>query len=179
MSPNTSDISIRQINSPDELTAPLLADLTALLADAVSTNSSVGFMANSTSEEFADFWRTEFNKVATGNIVLVAERSGRAVGSVIVSREQRANGRHRAEFRKLLVHSAHQKLGVGSLLESHATKSAKSVGIELLYLDSATMYLVNGIYERWGWQKSGEIPRYALNPDGSYTSTWYFYKDIR
>ena len=55
MSPNTSDISIRQINSLDELTAPLLADLTALLSDAVSTNSSVGFMANSTSEEFADF----------------------------------------------------------------------------------------------------------------------------
>ena len=41
------------------------------------------------------------------------------------------------------------------------------------------MYLVDGIYERWGWQKSGEIPRYALNPDGSYTSTWFFYKDIR
>ncbi|NBY38109.1 MAG: N-acetyltransferase [Actinobacteria bacterium] len=178
MSPNTSDISIRQINSPDELTAPLLADLTALLADAVSTNSSVGFMANSTSEEFADFWRTEFNKVTTGNIVLL-RTFRQSVGSVIVSREQRANGRHRAEFRKLLVHSAHQKLGVGSLLESQATKSAKSVGIELLYLDSATMYLVNGIYERWGWQKSGEIPRYALNPDGSYTSTWYFYKDIR
>jgi GNAT superfamily N-acetyltransferase len=179
MSSDSSEISIRQIKSPDELTAPLLADLTALLADAVSTNSSVGFMANSTPEEFEDFWRNEFNKVATGNIVLIAELFNRAIGSVIVTREQRANGRHRAEFRKLLVHSAHQKSGVGSLLESHATKSAKTVGIELLYLDSATMYLVDGIYERWGWQKSGEIPRYALNPDGSYTSTWFFYKDIR
>ena len=179
MPSDTSAISIRQIKSSAELTQELLASLVELLADAVRTNSSVGFMADSTTKDFEEFWRSEFERVARGNIVLIAERSQIAVGSVIVTREQRANGRHRAEFRKLLVHSAHQKLGVGSLLESSATKTAQAHGIELLFLDSATMYLVDGIYERWGWQKSGEIPRYALNPDGSYTSTWFFYKDIR
>ena len=179
MSSDTSAISIREIKASEELTQELLTSLVELLADAVSTNSSVGFMASSTAEDFEEFWRSEFEKVSRGNIILIAERSNTAVGSVIVTREQRANGRHRAEFRKLLVHSAHQKFGVGSLLESSATQTAKKSGIELLYLDSATMYLVDGIYERWGWQKSGEIPRYALNPDGSYTSTWFFYKDIR
>ena len=106
MPSDTSAISIRQIKSSAELTQELLASLVELLADAVRTNSSVGFMANSTTKDFEEFWRAEFERVAHGNIVLIAERSHIAVGSVIVTREQRANGRHRAEFRKLLVHSA-------------------------------------------------------------------------
>jgi hypothetical protein len=45
-----------------------------------------------------------------------------------------------------------------------------------LYLDSATSYLIDGVYEKWGWTKSGEIPNFAKNPDGSLVSTWFFYK---
>ena len=53
---------------------------------------------------------------------------------------------------------------------------AKEIGLKLLYLDSATSYLIDGVYEKWGWQKSGEIPNFAKNPDGSLVSTWFFYK---
>jgi len=89
---------------------------------------------------------------------------------------EKANGRHRAEFRKLLVHSKAQKMGIGTALEKLATNFAKDIGLKLLYLDSATSYLIDGVYEKWGWTKSGEIPNFAKNPDGSLVSTWFFYK---
>ena len=66
---------------------------------------------------------------------------------------------HRAEFRKLLVHSKY----IGALTY------AKEIGLKLLYLDSYPMK--NGV-----GKKSGEIPNFAKNPDGSLVSTWFFYK---
>ena len=114
--------------------------------------------------------KTEFN-----NTVLAIEGE-QVLGSVIVTRESRANGRHRGEFRKLLVHSSAQKLGIGSALEQAATEYARSIGLSLLFLDSATNFLVKGVYEKWGWKMSGEIPQYAKNPDGVLVSTWFFYK---
>jgi hypothetical protein len=67
-------------------------------------------------------------------------------------------------------------MGIGTALEKLATKFVKDIGLKLLYLDSATSYLIEGVYEKWGWTKSGEIPNFAKNPDGSLVSTWFFYK---
>ena len=43
-------------------------------------------------------------------------------------------------------------------------------------LDTATGSGAEQFYARCGWEKVGEIPRYALMPDGKMTATSLFYK---
>ncbi|RRR00954.1 GNAT family N-acetyltransferase, partial [Enterococcus faecalis] len=49
-------------------------------------------------------------------------------------------------------------------------------GVSVLVLDTATGSGAETFYQRAGWQKVGEIPRYALMPDGAMTATSVFYK---
>lgn len=172
----SSSYSIRQIKSPTEISFEERKSLVNLLKDSVVNNYSVGFMQDSTEADFERFWLGEIAMCDSENGIFLAFADDQVLGSVIVTRELRANGRHRAEFRKLLVHSKAQKMGIGTALEKLATKYAKDIGLKLLYLDSATSFLVDGVYEKWGWRKSGEIPNFAKNPDGSLVSTWFFYK---
>ena len=167
---------IKQIKSPSEVSTEVRKSLVNLIKDSVANNYSVGFMQDSTEADFEKFWLDEIEMSDSKNGIFLAFTGDQVLGSVIVTRELRANGRHRAEFRKLLVHSKAQKMGIGTALEKLATNYAKEIGLKLLYLDSATSYLIDGIYEKWGWKKSGEIPNFAKNPDGSLVSTWFFYK---
>ena len=171
-----SSYSIKQIKSPSEVSFEERKSLVNLLKDSVANNYSVGFMRDSTEADFEKFWLDEISRCDSENGIFIAFSGDEVLGSVIVTRELRANGRHRAEFRKLLVHSTAQKMGIGTALEKLATNYAKDIGLMLLYLDSATSYLIDGVYEKWGWKKSGEIPNFAKNPDGSLVSTWFFYK---
>jgi len=171
-----SSYSIKQIKSPSEVSFIERKSLVNLLKDSVANNYSVGFMQDSTEADFEKFWLDEIEMCDSENGIFLAFTGDQVLGSVIVTRELRANGRHRAQFRKLLVHSNAQKMGIGTALEKLATNYAKDIGLKLLYLDSATSYLIDGVYEKWGWKKSGEIPNFAKNPDGSLVSTWFFYK---
>ena len=171
-----SSYSIKQIKSPSDVSFEVRKSLVNLLKDSVANNYSVGFMQDSTDADFEKFWLDEIEMCDSENGIFLAFTGDQVLGSVIVTRELRANGRHRAEFRKLLVHSKAQKMGIGTALERWATNYAKDIGLKLLYLDSATSFLIDGVYEKWGWKKSGEIPNFAKNPDGSLVSTWFFYK---
>jgi GNAT superfamily N-acetyltransferase len=77
-----------------------------------------------------------------------------------------------------LVHSKYHGSGIGSRLEEFASKLARNSGIKLLYLDSATDFLVAKTYQKWGWVRVGEIPGYAMNPDASLVATTFFYKQL-
>ena len=57
-------------------------------------------------------------------------------------------------------------------LEAVAVEEGKTV----LVLDTASGSGAETFYQRAGWQKVGEIPRYALMPDGEMTATSVFYK---
>jgi acetyltransferase len=172
----SSNHQIRQIKSVSEVDSEVMKSLVQLLKDAVAKNYSVGFMKDSTEADFEKFWIHEISLCESENGLFVASIDKKVVGCVMITRELRANGKHRAEFRKLLVHSTVQKMGVGAALEKAATNYASEIGLKLLYLDSATTFLVEGFYEKWGWKKSGQIPKFAQNPDGSLASTWFFYK---
>ena len=172
----SSNHQIRQIKSASEVDSEVMKSLVQLLKDAVAKNYSVGFMKDSIEADFEKFWIDEISHCESENGLFVATVEKKVVGCVIITRELRANGKHRAEFRKLLVHSTVQKMGVGAALEKAATNYASEIGLKLLYLDSATTFLVEGVYEKWGWKKSGQIPKFAQNPDGSLVSTWFFYK---
>ncbi|MDF3263087.1 GNAT family N-acetyltransferase, partial [Escherichia coli] len=49
-------------------------------------------------------------------------------------------------------------------------------GKSVLVLDTATGSGAENFYVQCGWEKAGEIPRYALMPDGELTATSLFYK---
>jgi hypothetical protein len=56
--------------------------------------------------------------------------------------------------------------------------SALAAGKTLLVLDTVTGGVAEGLYSRMGWVRVGEIPDYALMPDGELTATTIFYKRL-
>jgi hypothetical protein len=48
----------------------------------------------------------------------------------------------------------------------------------LLVLDAVTDGPAARLYQRLGWIRVGDIPRFALYPDGRPCSTTYFYRDL-
>jgi len=56
---------------------------------------------------------------------------------------------------------------------------ARRQGRTLLVLDMISGCDAAVMYERLGWTRAGEIPRYAAMPDGTLAPTTYYFKDIR
>lgn len=175
---NQLPITYSTIHSDDELLTTDVDLLVELIHNAISTNNSVGFLHTTTKSQLMEFWKDEIKELQTANTFVIARDEMRIVGIVILTRETRPNGRHRAELRKLIVHSDYQRNGIAYALERAATDLAREIGLKLLYLDSATDFLVERVYESWGWQKAGSIPDYSSKPDGTLEPTTYFYKQI-
>ena len=170
----TIDITFETVSIPNTLKASDLQELVELIYDAIQTNNSVGFLRTTSKSELQEFWEQELGNPA--NTCIFARSNGEIIGVVLVTRETRPNGRHRAELRKLMVRSDFQRQGIGRGLERQATQLARTLGLTLLYLDSATDFLIERVYELWGWQKAGSIPDYSSKPDGTLEPTTYFYK---
>jgi GNAT superfamily N-acetyltransferase len=170
----TINVTFETVRNPNTYTEGDTAALVDLIYDAIHANNSVGFLLTTSKSELHEFWEQELHDAA--NTFVIARANGVIVGVVIVTRETRPNGRHRAELRKLIVHSDYQQKGIGRGLEQRASDFAQREGITLLYLDSATDFLIERVYEAWGWQKAGSIPDYSSKPDGTLEPTTYFYK---
>jgi GNAT superfamily N-acetyltransferase len=173
-----STFNLQILDGSQSLRESDVNDLVELIHDAIHHHHSVGFLLSTTKAELGEFWLEEISDLKTRNTFVIARIDNRIVGIVILSRETRPNGRHRAELRKLIVHSNFQRLGIGKALVDEATLYAKTLGLSLLYLDSATDFLVDTVYESWGWQKAGSIPDYSSKPDGTLEPTTYFYKKL-
>ena len=59
-------------------------------------------------------------------------------------------------------------------LERHAREQR----FTLLVLDTCKGSAAEKLYTSLGWVRVGEIPHYALNPDGTPCDTVYFYKQL-
>jgi hypothetical protein len=59
-----------------------------------------------------------------------------------------------------------------------AEDEARAEGKTLLVLDAVSDGDAARLYARLGWTRVGEIPDFALFPDGRYCSTTYFYKPL-
>ena len=77
---------------------------------------------------------------------------------------------------KLLVHEKARRKGAAMALMEELEVQARARGISVLVLDTSTGSGAETFYQRAGWQIVGEIPRYALMPDGAMTATSVFYK---
>ena len=56
--------------------------------------------------------------------------------------------------------------------------TALDEGKTLLVLDTVSGSNAERLYARAGWQRVGEIPNYALMPEGAFCATTIFYKAI-
>jgi ribosomal protein S18 acetylase RimI-like enzyme len=75
----------------------------------------------------------------------------------------------------MLVHRRARRRGVGAALLAAAERAALGAGRTLLVLDTASDD-AQRLYTRYGWQRCGQIPHYALWPDGVPCATTIFFK---
>jgi GNAT superfamily N-acetyltransferase len=155
--------------------------LSDVLIDCVDGGASVGFMLPMSRAKAESFWHSTSASVTRGErVVLAAEDEiGTIVGTVQVILEQPENQPHRADIAKMLVHRRVRRQGVGRALLAAAERSALSAGKTLLVLDTVTGSDAERMYARQGWQRCGQIPNYALWPDGRPCATTIFFKLLR
>ena len=60
----------------------------------------------------------------------------------------------------------------------HAEAEARADGKTILVLDTVTDTTAYRLYTRLGWIEVGEVPDFALYPDGRLCPTTFFYKRI-
>jgi len=153
--------------------------LADLLVDAVSGGASVGFMASLSHEHALTFWHTVAHGVGAGErVLLIAEDETGVCGTVQLILHQPDNQPHRADLAKMLVHRRMRRRGLGAALMRAAEELARECGKSLLVLDAVTGGEAARLYERLGWVRVGDVPRYALMPGGEQCSTTYYYRNL-
>lgn len=157
-----------------------IGGLSDVLLDCVESGASVSFMLPMPRAKAEAYWQGVAASVARGErLVLAAEdEEGTIIGTVTVILEQPENQPHRGDLAKMLVHRRARQQGVGAALLVAAEQHALSAGKTLLVLDTASD-AAERLYARQGWQRCGEIPEYALLPNGLPCATTIFYKFLR
>ncbi len=171
-------VSIRELDAGEA--AARAGELADILLDCVAGGASVSFMAAMTRAEALDFWAGVARGVAGGGrVLLAAERDGRLVGTAQVVAAVAPNQPHRSDLAKMLVSREARGAGVGGRLLAAAEAASLARGWWLMVLDTVTGSDGHRLYRRAGWTEVGEIPDFALWPDGRLCPTTYFYKDLR
>lgn len=93
-----------------------LPALVSLLQDSVESGASVGFLPPLAREEAEQFWR---EAAADEHRIVIAAFDEQPVGCVQLALATKANGAHRAEVQKLMVHKSQRGHGIAPDL--HAT----------------------------------------------------------
>jgi ribosomal protein S18 acetylase RimI-like enzyme len=156
-----------------------IAALALVLVDCVEGGASVGFMPPLGVGEAEEFFRGVVEAVGVGErILLGAFVGGEMVGTVQVVLKMPPNQPHRGDVAKLLVMRSARGMGVARALMLAAEREALAAGKTLLVLDTVTGGVAEGLYSRMGWVRVGEIPAYALMPNGDLTATTVFFKKL-
>ncbi|WP_461535365.1 GNAT family N-acetyltransferase [Spongorhabdus nitratireducens] len=162
-----------------ETTLPWRQQLEALLCNCVDSGASIGFIAPLELEEAEAYWQSVDNELAEGaRILLLAIDKDKVQGCVQLALSCKKNGIHRGEVEKLMVHTRARGQGIGRILMAALEEQALQYRRSLLVLDTRKGDIASGLYESLGYRFAGEIPDFALNSDGSYSPTLYYYKPI-
>lgn len=171
---STSPWTLRLLDAVDDAHIDGLADI---LIDCVEGGASVSFMLPITRERAVAFWQGVARGVAAGErALLVAEDAHGLCGTVQVILAQPENQPHRADVAKMLVHRRARNHGLGAALMRAAEETALARGKTVLVLDTVTDSTAARLYERLGWVRVGDIPNYALMPDGALCATTVYYR---
>ena len=168
--------SVRRLHRVGDAEIDGLVDV---LMDCVEGGASVSFMHPFTRERAEAFWRRVAREVEAGErVLLVAEDERGVCGTVQLALALPENQPHRADLAKMLVHRRARRRGLGGALMRAAEGAALECGKTLLVLDAVTGGDAARLYERLGWVRVGDVPRFALYPEGGYCSTTYYYRDL-
>ena len=168
-------IVIEQAHSLDGLTH----GLGDLLADAVESGASVGFVAPFGPREAAGWWQSIAADIEAGRLILLIARDGdRIVGTAQLRLAPLPNARHRAEVAKVLVHRDARRRGIARRLLAAIEDVARREGRTLLVLDTISGSEADRLYRSLGWTEVGSVPNYAAMPDGALAPTTFFYREL-
>jgi GNAT superfamily N-acetyltransferase len=168
--------SLQRLHAVDDAQIDALA---GVLIDCVEGGASVSFMHPLTRDRAVAFWRRVAQGVNAGErALLVAEDARGLCGTVQLVLDQPENQPHRADLSKMLVHRRVRRQGLGAALMRAAEATARECGKTLLVLDAVTGGDAARLYARLGWVRVGEIPGYALMPEGGLCSTTVFYRNL-
>jgi ribosomal protein S18 acetylase RimI-like enzyme len=162
-----------------ELNDEHIYDLCDVLMDCVEGGASVGFILPFTRDRAVQFWTRVAQGVATGQRALLIARDELGIcGTVQLILDLPENQPHRADLVKMLVHRRARRRGLGANLMQAAESVARECGKTLLVLDAVTNGDAARLYERLDWVRVGDIPNYALMPNGSPCSTTCYYRSL-
>jgi len=156
-----------------------IKELASVLMDCVEGGASVSFMQPLTRERAEAFWRRVGQEVSAGQRALLAAEDALGLcGTVQLLLDLPENQPHRADVLKMLVHRRARRQGLGAALMRAAETTARECGKTLLVLDAVTGGDGARLYERLGWVRVGDIPGYALLPQGGFCGTTFYYRDL-
>ena len=175
---NDDGVTIRRMGA-NEASACVEA-LADLLIDCVEGGASVSFMWPLPRERAIAFWRGVADGVARGERVLLVadDADGRLVGTVQLITGLPDNQPHRADVAKMLVHRRARRRGIAQRLMTALDDEARAEKRTVLVLDTVTGGDAERLYQRSGWQRVGDVPAYALMPNGEPCGTTFFYKHL-
>lgn len=172
-----SAIVIREIGAQEA--ERRIAELGAILRDAVDGGASVNFLAGFTQGEAEEFWRGQIPGIADGSRhLLVADDGEKLVGTAVLTKAPQPNQPHRADVGKMLVLSSLRRQGLGRRLLDAVEHLARVQGRTLLMLDTTSGSSGDWLYRSCGWVQFGIVPGHALSTAGVPTDTAFFYKQI-
>ena len=152
--------------------------LARLLVDAIAGGAGVSFLADLTEEQAEAWWRSLLSSSSARAIILIARDEEGVVGTVQLQPAWAPNQPHRADVAKLIVHRRARRRGIARALMQALEEAASAAGFTLLLLDTCKGYDAERLYASTGWVRVGEVPGFALNPDGSLCDTVFFYKQL-
>jgi GNAT superfamily N-acetyltransferase len=170
-----TNIRIESIRAASDRAIDELSDV---LLDAVDSGAGVSFMAGVTRAEVAAWWRSLIDGLHQRAVLLVARDDEGIVGTVQLQPAWAPNQPHRGDVAKLIVHRRARGRGIARSLMTELERHARRLGFTLLLLDTCKGGAAEQLYAALGWSRVGEVPRFALNPDGSWCDTVFFYKTL-
>ena len=171
-----ANITVRRVGVNEA--AACIEALADVLQDCVEGGASVSFMLPLSREKALGFWRSVAEGVARNErILLIAETAeGEIAGTVQLITALPDNQPHRADVAKMLVHRKARRQGIAQTLMAAVDDIARAEGKTVLVLDTVTGGDAERLYQRAGWQRVGDVPKYALMPRGEFCSTTFYYK---
>ena len=157
----------------------VVRELADVLLDAVASNAGISFMADLTREQAEAWWRKTLSTDASPRtVILVARDQQGVVGTVQIQPAWAPNQPHRGDVAKMMVHRRARGRGIARALMKELEHFAQQEKYTLLLLDTVKDGAAEKLYASMGWTRVGEVPNFALNPDGSSAATVFYYKEI-
>lgn len=170
------------ISSLDAAAAEAELDaLAEILHDSVQHGASVNFLQPFAMDQARAFWQRQLPALRDGSAVLFVARdkAGSILGTVMLGMDTPPNQKHRADVKKLLVHSRARRQGLGRRLMQTAEAEARQRGLTLLTLDTEHGSVAEPLYHALGYTLLGILPGYALSADGKALQPCaFFYKPL-